>query len=85
MPPYTPTRIPARMLGMYALVADDTDKVYTSDYDWNPALFPYQIAGSNTLFLTFINPSRMPVVPAAFANLAKTRGSGEAPLPTRLY
>lgn len=73
-----PKRIPARMLGMYVLVADDTDKVYTSEYVWTPALFPYQATGSNTLFLTFLNPAKMPAVPPAMANLAKTRGTGAA-------
>jgi len=61
---------------MYILLADDTDKVYTSTYNWSPQLYPYQQTGTNTLFYTFINPSRMPAVPPAFAALAKTRGSG---------
>lgn len=66
------------MLGMYVLVADDTDNVYTSEHEWSPALFPYQMTGSNTLFLTFLNPAKMPDVPPAMANLAQTRGTGVA-------
>ena len=65
------------MLGMYVLVADDTDKTYTSEYKWNPALFPYQAKGANTLFLTFLNPAKMPAVPPAMANLAQSRGTGQ--------
>jgi len=62
---------------MYVLVADDTDKTYTSKYKWNPALFPYQAKGANTLFLTFLNPAKMPAVPPAMANLAQSRGTGQ--------
>ena len=58
--------------------ADDTDKVYTSTHDWSPQLFPYQASGTNTIFLTFINPALMPAVPPAFANLAKSRGTAAA-------
>jgi len=61
---------------MYVLVADDTDAVYTSEHEWTPQLYPYQQAGANVLFLTFLNPAKMPAVPPAFANLAKSRGQG---------
>jgi hypothetical protein len=61
---------------MYVLVADDTDKVYTSTHTWRPQLYDYQAKGTNTLFLTFLNPARMPDVPPAFAALAKSRGTG---------
>jgi hypothetical protein len=67
--------LPSKMVGMYVLVADDSDKTYTSSYDWTPALHPYQQGAANTLFLTFINPDLMPAVPPAFANLARTRGT----------
>lgn len=76
-PPYTPVAMPSKMLGMYVLVADDTDKVYTSTHAWTPQLFPYQQTGSNVIYLTFLNPKLMPAVPPAMAALAKTRGSGK--------
>lgn len=66
--------MPAKMLGMYVLVADDTDKVYTSEYKWHPQLHPYQQTGSNVIFLTFLNPAKMPAVPPGFVALAKSRG-----------
>jgi len=69
--------MPAKMLGMYVLIADDTDKVYTSTHKWTPQLFPYQQTGSNVVYLTFLNPKLMPAVPPAMAALAKTRGSGK--------
>jgi len=65
------------MLGMYVLVADDTDKVYTSTYKWTPQLFPYQQTGSNLIYLTFLNPKLMPAVPPGMAALAQSRGSGK--------
>ncbi len=61
-------------LGMYVLVADDSDKLYTSEYDWVPALQPYQQSGANVLYLTFLNPAKMPAVPPAMATLARTKG-----------
>jgi hypothetical protein len=64
------------MMGMYVLVADDTDKVYTSEHEWTPQLFDYQAHGSNTIFLTFLNPAKMPAVPPGMANLARSRGTG---------
>merc|ERR1719191_2248049 len=76
-PPYTPVSMPAKMLGMYVLIADDTDKVYTSTHKWTPQLFPYQQTGSNLIYLTFLNPKLMPAVPPAMAALAQTRGSGK--------
>jgi len=73
------TSLASRNLGIYILLADDTDKNgYNSDKDWKPQLYPYQQNGSDILFFTFINPDDMPNVPPAFANLAKTRGSGDA-------
>lgn len=68
--------LPSKMLGMYVLIADDTEKVYTSTHDWTPKLYPYQQTGANVLFLTFLNPSLMPNVPPAMAALAKSRGTG---------
>jgi len=68
----------SRNLGIYVLLADDTDKKgYNSTKDWHPQLYQYQQSGSDILFFTFINPDYMPAVPPAFANLAKTRGSNE--------
>lgn len=70
------TGLASRNLGMYILLADDTDaKGYDSNKDWQPQLYTYQQNGSDILFFTFINPDDMPDVPPAYANLAKTRGS----------
>jgi len=63
-------------LGFYTLLADDTVPGYTSNDNWQPSLPNYLASGSNVLFFTFINPSNMKV-PAAYANLAKTRGNGD--------
>merc|ERR1719317_1632392 len=66
--------LPKKVLGMYILLADDTEDGYHSDNDdWEPLLYPYQQAGSNVLFFTFINPATMEV-PVAFRKLAATRG-----------
>ena len=53
-------------------------RFHSSSHTWQPRLFDYQTAGTNTLFLTFLNPARMPHVPPAFAALAQTRGTGAA-------
>lgn len=67
-----------RNLGIYVLLADDTDaNGYDSTKEWQPELYPYQQNGSDILFFTFINPDDMPAVPPAYKNLAKTRGSNE--------
>ena len=63
-------------MGFYVLLADDTEKGFESDRDWNPKLYPYMQNGSNVLFFTFINPKTMEV-PPSFINLARTRGSNE--------
>jgi len=75
LPAGTLAALPAKTLGMYVLVADDTDQVYNSTYKWTPQLHPYQQTGANLFYLTFINPSLMPDVPPAFAALAKARGT----------
>ena len=62
---------------MYVLLADDTEKGFESDKDWNPKLYPYMQAGANVLFFTFIHPETMEV-PKSFINLAKTRGTNKA-------
>merc|ERR1719282_1603674 len=76
-PPYRPVSMPAKMLGIYVLVADDAHEVYTSNHTWTPQLFPYQQIGSNVIYLTFLNPKLMPAVPPAMAALAQTRGTGK--------
>jgi len=68
--------LPEKVLGMYILLADDTEDGFHSDNDdWEPLLYPYQQKGSNVLFFTFINPATMEV-PIAFRKLAATRGKG---------
>jgi hypothetical protein len=74
-PPLPPSPLPARLLGHYLLIADDTTP-YDSARDWQPVLHPYQQQGSNLLYLFSVNASHMPSLPPAFINLAKTRGTG---------
>jgi len=69
--------LPRFVMGMYILLADDTEPGYhTDNAAWTPLLHPYQQAGANVLFFTFINPATMDI-PAAFKKLAATRGTGE--------
>merc|ERR1712080_306804 len=68
-------RFPKKSLGMYILLADDTEDDFHTDNDqWEPLLHPYQQEGANVLFFTFINPETM-AVPAAFKKLAASRGT----------
>merc|ERR1719244_293147 len=67
--------LPKKVLGMYILLADDTEDGYHTDNgDWEPLLHPYQQSGANVLFFTFINPATMEV-PVSFKKLAATRGT----------
>merc|ERR1712002_1008778 len=68
------SKLPKKVLGMYILLADDTEDGFHDDDDWDPALYSYQQEGSNVLFFTFINPENM-TVPLAFKKLAATRGT----------
>ena len=43
-------------------------RYHSDNDDWEPLLYPYQQAGSNVLFFTFINPATMEV-PVAFRKL----------------
>merc|ERR1712020_187596 len=52
-----PIGLPKYVLGMYILLADDTEDGFHTDSDWNPLLHEYQQDGANVLFLTFINPA----------------------------
>ena len=61
-------------MGLYLLLADDNQKEFDSNAEWQPRLHEYQQKGSNVLFFTFINPQTMEV-PKAFQNLAQTRGT----------
>lgn len=62
-------------LGLYILLADNLANGFTSTDNWTPKLYPYQQSSFNILFFSFIDPMTMNV-PPAFANLAKTRGTG---------
>merc|ERR1711936_872438 len=66
---------PSKILGLYVLLADDTEAGFETDADWEPKLFPWQQESSNVLFFTFIHPDSMEV-PRAYQKLAATRGSG---------
>merc|ERR1711962_1781295 len=70
-----PSGLPKYVLGMYILLADDTEDGFHTDSDWTPLLHEYQQDGANVLFFTFINPATMDV-PLSFHKLASTRGSG---------
>lgn len=71
---YTPVSWPKRILGLYILLADDSEDGYDSAADWEPELFTWQQESSNVLFFTFIHPGTMEI-PPSFKKLAKTRGS----------
>jgi len=77
--------MPKKVMGMYILLADDTEPGFHSNNgDWEPLLHPYQQLGSNVLFFTFINPATMDV-PIPFRKLAASRGKntdGSVPLDT---
>jgi len=77
--------MPKKVMGMYILLADDTEPGFHSNNgDWEPLLHPYQQLGSNVLFFTFINPATMDV-PIPFRKLAASRGkntNGSVPLDT---
>jgi len=66
---------PSKILGLYVLLADDTEEGFESSADWDPKLFKWQQEASNVLFFTFIHPDTMEV-PSSYQKLAATRGSG---------
>jgi len=66
---------PNKIMGLYVLLADDTETGFETNSDWEPKLFPWQQESSNVLFFTFIHPESMEV-PRAYSKLAATRGSG---------
>jgi len=81
-----PIGLPKYVVGMYILLADDSEDGFHTDSDWSPLLHEYQQAGANVLFFTFINPATMEV-PVAFKNLAASRGTeaeGSVPADTRI-
>merc|ERR1719400_2844586 len=66
---------PKKILGLYVLLADDTETGFETTSDWEPRLFPWQQESSNVLFFTFIHPDSMEA-PRAYRKLAATRGTG---------
>ncbi len=62
-------------MGLYILLADDSEEGFESNAEWEPELFEWQRKGSNVLFFTFIHPGTMDV-PPSFEKLAKSRGTG---------
>merc|ERR1712156_1187243 len=66
---------PSKIMGLYVLLADDTEDGFGTNADWDPKLFKWQQEASNVLFFTFIHPDSMEV-PLAYQKLAATRGSG---------
>merc|ERR1712183_283261 len=66
---------PSKIMGLYVLLADDTETGFETKSDWEPKLFPWQQESSNVLFFTFIHPESMEV-PRAYRKLAATRGTG---------
>ena len=74
-------RWPKRVMGLYILLADDSEcktesACFDSKAEWDPQLYEWQQEGSNVLFFTFIHPETMDV-PPSFQKLARSRGSGE--------
>ena len=67
-------RYPDKILGIYIVLADDTEDGFGTDADWEVKLYPWQQESANVLFFTFVNPETMKV-PKAFEKLAKTRGT----------
>jgi len=72
---------PKRVMGLYILLADDSEcktesACFDSTAEWDPQLYEWQQEGSNVLFFTFIHPGTMDV-PPAFEKLARSRGSGK--------
>lgn len=67
-------RWPKKILGLYVLLADDSEDGYDSLADWEPELFSWQQKSSNVLFFTFIHPDTMEV-PPSFQKLAASRGT----------
>jgi len=65
---------PKKVMGLYVLLADDSEKGFESNADWNPELFEWQQQGSNVLFFTFIHPDTMEI-PPSFQKLAASRGT----------
>merc|ERR1740123_831804 len=65
---------PSKVLGLYILLADDTEEGFTSEAEWTPRLRPWQQTASNVLFFTFIHPGTMEI-PPAFQRLAASRGT----------
>eukprot|EP01083_Nonionella_stella_P225654 802006_1 len=72
-------KLPSKTMGFYCLIADDTVPGYTSTSNWTPQLYDFQINGTNVIFLTFINPEKMPAVPPAMATLAQCKGKPGCP------
>merc|ERR1712086_92583 len=66
---------PKKVLGLYILLADDSEEGFESNADWNPELFDWQQEASNVLFFTFIHPDTMEI-PPSYQKLAATRGTG---------
>jgi len=64
-----PSEYPSKVLGMYVLIADDTEK-YQSNTIWEPVL-PAYMDTANVLWLAFVNPTAMPSLPPAMAKLAQ--------------
>lgn len=67
---------PKKVMGLYVLLADNSEKGFEDHVEWQPELYPYMQTGANVLFFTFIHPTTMKV-PPAFKNLAKTRGTNQ--------
>ena len=53
-------RFPKKSLGMYIILADDTEDGYHSDADWEPKLYEYQQIGANVLVNYFFHFSGRP-------------------------
>jgi len=67
---------PKKIMGLYILLADDSEEGFESNAEWNPELFEWQQQASNVLFFTFIHPDTMEV-PPSFQKMAASRGTDQ--------
>ena len=63
-----------KVLGLYILLADDTEEGFESNAFWSPQLYEWQQSSANVLFFTFIHPGTMEI-PPAFISLTSSRGT----------
>ena len=83
-PPPSNTSWPDKVVGLYLLVADDSNPwQYKSDTVWEPKLPDYMTAGGvNVLWMAFVNPSVMPKLPPGMQYIARHKPNGTIVIPS---